>query len=41
MPQGQFKMINKPQAEMSGNTNRLVNQKGRERCDNEAVEGAT
>ena len=41
LPQGRFKIDNKPQANMSGETNRLVNQEGRDSYDDEAAEGAT
>ena len=41
LPQERFKKGNKPQTTMSGNTNRLVNQEGRESYSNEATEGAT
>ena len=41
MSQGRFKIVNKPQVKMSGKTNRLVNQEGRESYGNKAAEGAT
>ena len=41
MPQGRSKIYNKQQAIMSGKTNKLVNQEGREIYGDEAVEGAT
>ena len=41
LPQGRFKIVNKPQETMSGKTNRLVNQEGREIYGNEATEDAT
>ena len=41
LPQGQSKIYNTQQAAMSGKTNKLVNQEGRERYGGEAAEGAT
>ena len=37
LPQGWFKIVNKPQATMSGKTNRPVNQEGRESYGEEAA----
>ena len=40
LPQGRFKIENKPQATVSGKRNRLVNQEVRDSYGDEAAEGA-